>query len=285
MYGIFLLFLSSSAYYAYYLLTTKEERKFYRLKLQQEVQERREKIVEKELSTDFQKKIEQANFKRFNAFRFQVFRLLIFLIIAFYYVAIPLSEGKDIRLAILFLLAFVVLTEPRFKYSLINVILNALINQKRKAKIVELFTLFDILKAELYTLNEDQEVNVYNIIKDITPMFSHIQGTLTKFLSLWKRSPGYAKEVFSNEIGGEIASTLGNILYKLDSVTKKDALVLIESESSVFSVKYYQDELKKSTKSNTLYFGFFLTTNILIITWLIVYIFVMFQERFTDTTI
>lgn len=283
-YGIFFMILSGSAYYMYQRLTTKDEREFYRLKIQKEIAERKDKLVEKELNSNFQKKIEQAQLKRFNAFRFQFVRLLFIIYFAFNYLVIPYIDGEGIgRLLLLSFVTIIILSEPRFKFSLINVFLNSIIHRKQKAKIIELFTLFDILKAELNTLKDEQEVNVYSIIQNVLPMFNHIQGTLSKFLSLWKRSPKVAKEIFHDEIGGDSAKAIGDILYKLDSVSRKDALEVIESESSVFSVQYYQKELQKATKSSTAFFGFFLTTNVIVIIWLIVFVFVMIQERMNGT--
>lgn len=282
-YMIFFLFLVFSAYYVYQRLTSKEERKFYRVKLQRELKERSNNLVEKNLNTPLQNKIEIAGIKYLNAFRYQLFRMILSIFLSIYYVVLPYIEGKPVKLSIILIVFFVILTEPRFKYSLVNLVLNFYIGKKHKAKIIELFTLFDILKAELYTLKEGQEVNVYSTLKDISPMFKHIQGTLSKFLSMWKRSPKHAKEIFQSEIGGESARTLGDILYKLDNVSRNEALKVIEAESSVFSVQYYQRELQRSDKSSTFYFGFFLLTNVLIVVWLIVYVFVMFNDRLNGT--
>lgn|GEM_PF-1441212 len=282
-YTIFASFISSSAYYMHRFLTTKDERSFYRLKIQKEIMEKRNKLAEKELSTSFQRKIERANLKFINAFRLQIFRMFLVLYLSFTYVITPYIHNEQMNIALLLIILIVIFTEPRFKYSLINVFLDIIINRKKKAKIIELFTLFDMLKTELNTLSDAQEVNVYSTIKNVLPMFDHIQGTLSRFLSLWKRSPKQAKEVFHTEIGGENAKALADILYKLDSVTKNEALQVIEAESNVFSVRYYQKELQQSTKSTTAQFSFFLFTNIFIVMWLIVFVYVMFNDRLGGT--
>lgn len=282
-YAIYLLILTGSVYYMYHLLTTKEERRFYRMKLEKEVVERSDKVKKKELESKLQQKMDFANINFFNAFHFQLIRIFILLYIIFYYVIGKYLEGDSILLTVIFLIAFLVLTEPRFKYSLVNVILNSIIKRKQKFRIVELFTLFDILKAELNTLKVEQEVNVYNTIKNVLPMFKHINGTLSKFLSMWKKSPKQAKEIFHDEIGGDNAKALADILYKLDNVSKKEALEVIDSESSVFSNSYYQKALQQSGKATTVYHGVFLTVNILVVLWLIVFVSVMVSEGMNNS--
>ena len=282
-YVIYLSLITYSSYYMFRLLTTEEERSFYKSKVRKEFTVRKDKLIERELSSSLQEKIEVAGIKHVNAFRYQIVRILLLLYLLYEYVVNTITAGNSIAFPLTIIVGLILLTEPKFKFSLINVFLNIIIKRKQKAKVIELFTLFDMVKSDLHTLNDEQEVNVYNTIKSVLPMFNHIQGTLSKFLSYWKRSPSYARDVFYSEIGGENAKTLSDILYRLDSVSKEEAIKIIESESSVFSKQYSQKELQKGTKKTTAYYGFFLTANILIVIWMIVYVSVMVMEGFSNT--
>ena len=282
-YTIYLILIIFSAYYFYHLLTSANERRFYRTKLAKQLAEQKNQIIDKNLKTPFQARLESAGLKFLNAFRYQVIRFSIILFLIFYYVLIPLINRENIQLPLLMLVFFIVLTEPKFKYSLTNIVINFMIYRKQRSKIIEMFTLFDILKAELSSIKDGQEVNMYNIIKNITPMFKHISGTLSRFLSLWKRYPEKAKDVFLEDIGGENAKVLGDILYKLDTVSKGEALKIIETESNVFSYQHFQKELQQSDKSNTAYFVFFMSVNILIIIWFLGYVAIMMVDSMNNT--
>lgn len=282
-YSIYLLLIILSSYYCFQLLTTVNERKFYRTKIQRQIAEQRQQILAKNLGSSFQIKLEKAGLTFLNAFRYQALRFSLILFLITYYVLFPIMEGNNIQLPLMLILIFYILTEPKFKFSIINVVLNFLIHRKQREKRIEMFTLFDILKAELNSISDGQEVNMYNTIKDITPMFKHISGTLSKFLALWKRHPQKARDVFVEEIGGESARVLGDILYKLDSVSKSEGLRILETESNVFSYQYFQKELQQSDKSNTAYFIFFMTVNVLIIVWFLGYVAMMMVDSLGKT--
>ncbi|MGE2624390.1 hypothetical protein ACQH8C_24910, partial [Escherichia coli] len=104
------------------------------------------------------------------------------------------------------------------------------------------------------------------------PMFEHIDGTIARFLSLWKSDPEKAKDVFHEDIGGEGTKALGDIIFKMDQTSKEQALETINAESSVFAFSYYEAQMQQSGKSKTLMFGIFTTTSLLIISWLVLYI-------------
>lgn len=281
---IFATLIGLGAYYIYRELTTKEERQIYRAKLLKQINDKKNVVVKKNKESTFQYRLKATGHESFSALRYQMLRWAFILVIVVYYVIIPLSESTQFDRSILtipFLL--IILTEPSFKFSLINKGIDFLIKRKQRQKQIELFTLFDMLKAELTSLKSNQDINIYSILKDSLPMFEHIGGTMSRFLSLWKASPGIAKDVFYQEIGGESSKVLGDILFKLDSTSKAEALKIIESESSVFSFSYYESELQGSIKRKNFFFLMFSINILIIIFWLILIVFTMFSETMSGS--
>lgn len=283
-YLLFAALISLGAYYLYKELISKEERQVYRAKLLKQINQKKNVVLRKNKESPFQQRLKATGYESFSALRYQMVRWFFVLVIVVYYVIIPMSQTNQFDrslLAIPFLL--IVLTEPRFDFSLINKGIKFLINRKQRQKQVELFTLFDMLKAELTSLKDNQEINIYSILKESLPMFEHIGGTISRFLSLWKSSPGVAKDVFFQEVGGESAKVLGDILFKLDNTSKGEALKIIESESSVFSFSYYENELQGSIKRKNFFFLMFTINILLIVIWLVVVVFTMFSETMNGT--
>jgi hypothetical protein len=279
VYVVYLALVIMGAYYIFKTLTNFEERKIYRTKILKQINDKKEAFVKKNKESVFQKKLQSTGIRYLSATRYQIIRISFILTMTAYYGVVPNlnSEVYDLTyLAIPPLL--IILSEPNFKYSVTTLAVNMLIKRKNKKKIVELFTLFDMLKAELNTLKANQEVNIYNILRGYLPMFEHITGTLTKFLSLWRTSPEEAKNVFSTDIGEESASVLGDILYKLDNTAKNEALKIIEAESNVFSFTYYESQMHSSVKVKNIFFIMFSVNIVLILAWLITFIYTMFSD-------
>lgn len=248
--------------------------------------ERKNTIVTKNKESQFQRKLRATGIPFLSALRFQIFRIVVIVVITTYYVIIPFIQNGGINVAWLAIpILLSILTEPGLKFTPVAMGVENLVNRKKKLKVLELFTLFDILKADLSTLKESQEVNIYGLLRDAAPMFEHIGGTLSRFLSLWKTSPHLAKDVFQEEIGGESAKVLGDILYKLDQTSKEEALSIIESESTVFSFSFYEGELQSSGKQKMGFYMLFMSTNVLIIVWLIVLIFSVFNDTITNNNL
>lgn len=261
----------------YRLITSKEERQKYRTKIQKQIADKRKLIRQKSSESQLQSRLRSSGLP-ISAFSFQIIRWSFVLVVSAYYIIIPLVEGNFKITLLCIPPLLIILTEPVFKHSIVNKVLDLLINRKRRQRIIEMFQLFDVLKAELLSLKPNQEVNIYYILKDSLPTFEHISGTISKFLSFWKTSPEKAKNVFLNDIGGDSAKALGDILEKMDRTTKQDALKILESESKVFSYQYYERELQQSGKQRLVFYIFFMSTNILIISWLIVLVLSMFNS-------
>lgn len=272
--------------YLYRLITSHEERKIYRLKILKQVNERKEKVVKTNRESQLERRLKTTGLPFLTALRFQVIRGIFILITTTYYILMPLINNDPLKITVLLIPSILfIMTEPTVKISIVSMIIEALISHRKRKKFVEVFTLFDLLKADLYTLKSSQQVNIYSIIRESTPMFEHIGGTLSRFLSLWKTSPEKAKDVLYEDIGGESTKILGEIIYKLDQTSKEEALSIIEAESSVFSFSYFENELQKSGKEKTVKYGFFTFTSVLIIAWLVIYVFGMFNDSLSNNNI
>jgi len=273
------MFFGIGAYQTYALCTSFEERKLQRTKIAQSIQQKKKKFILVNNKSKFQQKLSTAEIKYIKASHYQITRIVVLLFLVIYYIAIPyITLGEFSVMSLLLVWGIYLATEPIFKYSIISMIINYLIALKYQKKMTEVFTLFDVLKADLYSLNPSQEVNIYGIIRDSLPMFEHIDGTIARFLSLWKSDPEKAKDVFHEDIGGEGTKALGDIIFKMDQTSKEQALETINAESSVFAFSYYEAQMQQSGKSKTLMFGIFTTTSLLIISWLVLYIFAMFSD-------
>lgn len=259
----------------YKSLNTIEERKFFRTKLLREINIRKRELIQKSKESELQERLKLTGISYLTALKVQVARIILITIVTLYYVVLPLALSNFTVLKLFIPLLLFGLTEPYFKWSLINVVINYFINMKRKQKTTEVFALFDILKSDLSSLGQNQEVNIYSIIKDSIPMFEHISGSLSRVLSLWKHSPEKAKDVLYEEIGGESTKILGEIIYKLDQTSRKEALEIIQSESEVFSTSYYEEELQNNSKKKSLLFSIYSVANLLILGWLIILCFQM----------
>ncbi|MCU5321139.1 hypothetical protein OB995_27035 [Bacillus cereus] len=279
VYLVVLIFFGIGAYQTYALCTSLEERKLQRTKIAQSIQQKKKKFILANNKSKFQQKLSTAEIKYIKASHYQITRIVVLLFLAIYYLAIPyVTLGEFSVMSLLLVWGIYLATEPIFKYSIISIVINYLIALKYQKKMTEVFTLFDVLKADLYSLNPSQEVNIYGIIRDSLPMFEHIDGTIARFLSLWKSDPEKAKDVFHEDIGGEGTKALGDIIFKMDQTSKDQALETINAESSVFAFSYYEAQMQQSGKSKTLMFGVFTTTSLLIISWLVLYIFAMFSD-------
>ncbi|MGP4074058.1 hypothetical protein ACTWQB_16250, partial [Piscibacillus sp. B03] len=143
------------------------------------------------------------------------------------------------------------------------------INIKKRKQEIEIFTLYDILKADLHALQPGQEINLYGLLRDRVSTFQHIQNPLSRFLSLWMTEPEKAKYVMGEAIGTNGAKTLGEVLVRLDSASKEEAISILENESEVYHESFYKKELENQLRKKTYVLIFFGVTIFIQILWLI----------------
>lgn len=287
VYFIYLLLVCISSYLAFLFVTTGDERKRFRTKIQKELRLQKEKMVVSAEKTAFADKLKIAgNPFHLTAFRFQTIRWSLIVAILFYYVVIPIIQSSELNsLVLAFVIALVLLTSPGLNFSLTNYLLQQLILLQNKKKQTELFTLFDMLQAELTSLNDKQEINVYNLLKECIPYFEYIDTAIIKYLHFWKHNPIKAKEQLAIEIGGGDAEALSNILYKIDETSKEQAIEILKGASKVFSTSYFEGGNRKNEKKSMLVHSFFFSVNLLTIVWLLVMIVSMFTDLLSVTNI
>lgn len=284
-YMIYLSFIFLAAHRMYMGITTIQERKSYRTRVQKQIVVKREELIKKSETTSFAQKLDSAgNPLSFTAFKFQILRYLLHIAATVYYVIVPsMVEGHFAFIPLGLVIVLFVATSPALTISITNIALNKVISIHNRKKHIELFTLFDMLKAELKSLNHSQHVNVYHLLNDNLPYFDSINKGIVKFLRFWKTDPEKAKTAFAAEIGGDHAEQLANILFKLDETSKKYAIEVIDGASKVFSTDYFESMNRrtegKSITFNVLFFG----VNILTLVWLIVMVVTMFSSTFDNT--
>lgn len=287
VYILYLLIVCISSYLAFILVTTENERKRYRTKIQRELSQQKNRIKENAEESNFAKKLKEAGSPfQVTAFRYQLFRWGFIAAIFSYYVVNPIIQRSEFNSLVLALvIAITLITSPGFNFSLTNYLLQQLTLLRNKRKQTELFTLFDMLQAELTSLNQEQEINVYNLLKECIPYFEYIDTAIMKYLHLWKHNPQKAKEQLSLEIGGEDAEALSNILYKIDETSKEHAIEILKGASQIFSASYFEGGNRKKEKKNMMVHAFFFSVNLLTIVWLLVMIVSMFTDLLNVTNI
>lgn len=281
-YALFLFLLLYSAYLVYTLFTSYEERKIYRTKIKKQIMDQKNKFKDKQSGSDFENRLKKSGL-RFSAFHYQLFRYSLIISLYGYYILDPLLSNDSIVISNLFIPVFLfIMTEPKFNFSVIHNVVNFLISKRKRQKTTELFTLYSLLKSELSTTSDMKQTNIYNFLRDSQSMFDYINGAISRFLSLWKTNPELAKNVFYEDIGNDNAQVLGDILYRIDNASKKEAIDVIESESEVFSYTFFEKEVQGNIKITKFFFIYASLTVFLWLAWLIVVVFSM-TNSYIDT--
>lgn len=285
VYSCFFLLVLYAAYFMYEEITTQTERKRFRTRIQRELYKRKARLVLKSEETTLAVKLKNAgNPLGITAFRYQFLRWSVLLTLLIYYIAVPFVATFQVNLLVIALLfALFLFSSPHLRFSLPHYVLDQLIILRNKKKQQELFTLFDMLQAELTSLSEDQEINVFNLIRECVQYFDYIDTALIKFLHVWKYSPQSAKNTLAAEIGGEDAETLSNILFKIDETSKEQAIQILQGASQIFAATYFEGGNRKKEKRFVLLDAFFFSVNLLIIAWLLLIVVSMFTHLLDST--
>lgn len=274
-YITFSIFLFYGTFLFYQTITPKEVRDTHRLRFKEQLYLRTKKAEENLQSVSFDEKLKEAGLPFLTSFRYEIFRLVIFLFLIGNYMVLPIINGQGFNIqGVSVLILAWLLTEFRFNIpvSLPNMITNVLIANKKRARSIELFTLYDILKTDLSELDKDQTVNVYNLLKEALPMFSHIDGTLSRLLSTLLTNPKAAEKILYGDIKTQGAKTLGEIIVKVDELSRDEALNIIETESSTYSNRFFKEEFRNGQKRKTRLQMLFSVNVLLNAGWLILFI-------------
>lgn len=274
-YIVFGIFLISGTTLLYRTITPKEVRDTHRLRFKERLYYNKKNTEEKLQNRSFDEKIKEAGLPFLNSFRYELIRIGIFLLYTVNYIVLPIIRGEGLTMvSISILLLLWLLTEHRFHIpvSLVNPVLNLLIRSKQKKRSIELFTLYDVLKSDLQALNEDQNVNVYNLLKDSLSMYRYIDGTVSRFLSTYLTNPKAAEKVFYEDINTLGAKTLGEIIIKIDNLNRDEALEIIQNESSSYSQHFFKEEFREGQKRKSRLQTVFSVNVLFNAAWLIIFI-------------
>lgn len=236
------------------------------------------KLKENQENSTFQKQLNEASISLINAHQYQMVRLVLLILLAINYLFIPLFQHNFNSNNLILIALSVLLTEPAFKYSFINYLVNTLKVRKQQQKAIEVFFLFDILKTDLYSQHSKQQINIYSLLHDSIDHFQHIKPSIIKMLNVWKTSPQKAKHVMYEDIGGDSTRELGELIFKLDQMNRADAQKLIKSKQGVFSQKYFEQINRHIQSAKTKYYAGFFIVNMICIGWLITYFVVSLQD-------
>lgn len=250
-YGTFLGFLLAALNQLFRAMYSSDERIYMKRRFINSLKSQQEKIVKLEEQSKAKQKFLEAGFTNMSEMKWLLFRIPIILLPFTYFL---LEKSYVTAIVIAVILYF--LTEIGFKQSLINFYLNGRKKSLQNKKEIELFTLFDLLKTDLKASNYEQ-VNAYHLVNESLPYFKDIEYVLVRFLSLWKKSPKEAGAVFHQELSGETATFIGDVLAKLHNMNRTDAVNLLEEQGEVFTYKRAEMAFQKEEKKRLMFFVLF----------------------------
>lgn len=181
---------------------------------------------------------------KLTAFNFSLFRLILFLL-AFVLITLewllgnhPFPTSSVGLLAVAFALTS---TKSQMPFAYLLKKLKEL-NTLKKNK--ECFLLYNMLLNEFYS--EDQKpYNIYSILQKFSSYFETIKPAILKTLSVWKRSPEQALNLFAAEIGTEEARDLAQILKSIDVSGAAEARDIIKSRYEQFQTSRHEQHRRK----------------------------------------
>jgi hypothetical protein len=225
-----------AGYLFYSGLSSREERIRSRLKLRQGFQEQKHKFMSKAQHSKEDLQLNQAgNPLGFNGIRYRIVRIIVIVAFTLNYMVLPIIMIEDIKIiAVFVVITLIILTEPKFKYSLYNFLINKLIEFRQSKRNSEIFQLHDLLISEIDMMSNNR-VNTYSILKNLHPYFEHIKADLTKLLRNWKNDPDNALEAFANDIGTKEARALASVLMRLDANEREVATEALKSHGELFA--------------------------------------------------
>lgn len=259
LYTVSLLIALSQVYLA---LWTTQERVILRNRVVRTWQEKAVEISKKSAESEVTQLFKEAGFPYIDNVRWFVIRFILLVVSVIYFLA---TDSKALTI-VLWIVLLHFATEPLFKYSAIRLLLRWRINSMARKKETELFTLFSLIKTDLLASDKEQ-VNVYHLINDSLPYFRYINATILRFLNLWRTSPEQAAKVFEQDIGGDTAQFIGDVLARLHNTSRTDALKLISEQGETFSYKRAELALQRAEIQRNVFYTFFLLSAFVGILW------------------
>lgn len=271
-YGVFLIFVVLAIMQTYAALYSKEERRFMRNRVKRKLRKQNEVTKKRSAESEITLLFEEAHLSWLNNIRFAMIRM-IGLLVGLLYFSFTTSSTNTI----LFLVAWLILSEPVFKFSLIRLYLARRIKKITEKKEGELFSLFAMLKTDLIG-NIRDEINVYHLLKDTLPYVHYIKPMMNQFLRQWKDSPQLAGQNFEAALGGETAQFLGDFLGSLHKMDRNNALKVLDEQNEVFGHRRSEMLLQKAEVQRNSFFTFFFLSSFAVIGWFMWFMFQMTSQ-------
>ncbi|MBA2176830.1 hypothetical protein H0266_18280 [Halobacillus locisalis] len=273
---IYVAIFAYAAYLSYSYLSSNEERQLFRTRFKKQYQQRQEQVKKRLSYGSLDQRLKSVGI-RMSAIKYQSIRFITIALLTGYYVLRPLVVPElEFQLLSVVLIGFLlVMTEPMLDFSFIRIAISFIDAKKRRKKTIEMFTLYSLIKVELTSDSSMAQTNVYNFLRDTQSLFDDINSTITRFLAQWKSNPELAKNVFYEDVGGDDAKILGEILYQVDSIPKEEGLKVIDSESEVFSHQFFEREVESNIKKSKLFYLFGTITVFMWLAWIVFFVFNM----------
>lgn len=271
-YGVFLIFVVLAMMQTYAAMYSKEERRFMRNRVKRNLRKQNEVTKKRAAESEVTLMFGEAHLPWMNTLRFALLRV-IGLMGGLVYLSFTTSWTNTV----LFMVFWLVLTEPLFKFSLIRLYLARRIKKITEKKEGELFSLFAMLKTDLIGNTRD-EINVYHLLKDTLPYVYYIKPMVNQFLRQWKESPQTAGQNFESAMGGETAQFLGDFLGGLHRMDRDNALQVLEEQNEVFGHRRSEMLLQKAEVQRNSFYTFFFLSAFAVIGWFMWFMFQMTSQ-------
>lgn len=266
-YLVFLIFVALAMRQAYAALYSKEERRFMRNRMKRSLRKQSEITKKKSAESEVTRMFEEAHIPWMNTYRLTILRIVLLLGGLLY-----LSYTTSTTNMVLFLVFWLVASEPLFKFSLIRLFLSRRIKKITEKKESELYSLFAMLKTDLLG-NTREEINVYHLLKDTLPYVNYIKPVLSQFMRNWRESPAEAGKQFEAALGGETSQFLGDFLGNLHTMDRDNALHVLEEQNEVFGYRRSEMLLQKAEVQRNSFYTFFFIASFSVIGWFLWFMF------------
>ncbi|MFE7064181.1 hypothetical protein ACFVAD_18790 [Sutcliffiella sp. NPDC057660] len=237
IYIVAVVFALVSGVLVYSGLSSRKERLQFRLRFKQAIQEQQSQMKEKAVESKVETVFREAGYPLgITAIRWMVLKNSLLILLILNYLVYPIMFKGDYSLISILMIFFVMAAiSPTFPFSITRFFLNRWTEYKKAKRNAELFSLYDMLISEIQMMNTTR-INVYNLLKGLTPYFSEIKKDLNKLLINWNsdQGPSLALDQFASELDTNEAKSLVTILKTFDENQRETILTSLKGMEDTF---------------------------------------------------
>lgn len=219
-------------------LSTKEERLQSRIRFRKNLQDNREKVIEKAKQSKAEEWFKKADYPLgINGLKYNFTYWGIIIFLTLYYVVFPILVGDNpSMIGAIVTLSFGFLASPSFPFSLFRYFMKKVLEYQQAKKNAEVFMLYDLLINEIEMMITTR-INTYSLLRDIKPYFEVLDKSLTRLLSTWgsDEGPTVALERFKEELNSKEGEALVGVIKNLDKMSRETALHQLKGMQSMFT--------------------------------------------------